>query len=95
MKKLKCFIKILVYYIFGNVIFNLIFSITQIILINLLNGNENFINIFKDSLIHNLGIYTTLFILIYIIIIIYNMMLMKKLNEKLKKIKSGGDKHEE
>lgn len=94
MRKVLGFLKYVLYFILGNIIFNLIFSATKTIVINELGANEKFTELFIFSFKETAVIYSVVFLLILILSYIYNIYITKNLNEKLKNIRKGSDKNE-
>lgn len=94
MKRVLGFLKYILYFIIGNVIFNLTFSVTKTIVINELGANEKFTELFIFSFKETNVIYSVVFLLILILNYIYNIYITKNLNEKLKNIRKGSEKYE-
>lgn len=94
MKIFKSILAFLIYYFLGYLIFNTFIYITQLLIYLVLKIDlslvDSYIQLFKDNLI----IYTVIYIIILIAYFIYNMILVKILNEKLEKIKKVGGKNE-
>ena len=89
MKIVKNILTFIIYYFLGYLIFNTFIYITQL-LIYLSLGIElglldSYILLYKNNLIS----YTLIYLIILIAYFIYNMILIKILNEKLKKVKKG------
>ena len=80
----KRIIRIIVYFILGYILFNIIISITKFTILKFYKLDENFISILLNALTDNLFIYTILFFMIIIGIFIYDKSMVKKLNDKLK-----------
>ena len=94
MKIVKGMIFYTSYYIVGYIIFNILFSLTQIIIVYNLGMKESFMKIILNSFKSNLIVYTFLFIIVLLINLAYNIILTKKLNERLKNIKKEGGENE-
>ena len=94
MKIVKSIIFYTSYYIVGYIIFNLLFSLTQMTIVYNLGMKESFMKIILNSFKSNLIVYTSLFIIVLLINLAYNIILTKKLNERLKNIKKEGGKNE-
>ena len=94
MKIVKSVIFHISYYIVGYFIFNVLFSLTQTIIVYNLGMEENITKIVLNSFINNLTVYTSLFIIILLINLTYNIILTKRLNERLTKIKKEGGENE-
>lgn len=94
MKIVKGMIFYTSYYIVGYIIFNILFSLTQMIIVYNLGMKENFMKIILNSFKSNLIVYTSLFIIVLLINLAYNIILTKKLNERLKNIKKEGGENE-
>lgn len=94
MKIVKNILTFIIYYFLGYLIFNTFIYITQL-LIYLSLGIElglidSYILLYKNNLIS----YTVIYLIILIAYFIYNMILIKILNEKLKKVKKVGGQNE-
>lgn len=85
MKKLLFFLKLCIYFGIGNIIFNVVCSITEVIVVNNLGMHVNFIN----SYINNIYIYIIIYFVILILIRTYDTFSVKILNETLNKIRKG------
>lgn len=83
MKKLLFFLKLCIYFGIGNIIFNVVCSITEVIVVNNLGMHVNFIN----SYINNIYIYIIIYFVILILIRTYYTFSVKILNETLNKIR--------
>lgn len=87
MKRIILFLTLCFYYLLGNIIFNIIFSITEVIIVNNLGMKINFFDICTNNFLNSLSIYTILYIGIIIGVYLYNWISVKKLNEKLEILK--------
>ena len=87
MKKLLFFLKLCLYFLIGNIIFNVVCSITEILVVNNLGMNLKFIDVYTNRYTNNLFIYTIIYFFILIAIRIYDMISVKILNKKLNKIR--------
>lgn len=94
MKSLKCLCKYFLYYIIGDVLFNIVYDITQMILLKKLGRNENIMLILKENFFDVIPLYTVIFCIILIVLIINNLMLTRKLNKQLKIIMERRNKDE-
>ncbi|MCI8412100.1 MAG: hypothetical protein HFJ40_06725 [Clostridia bacterium] len=94
MKSKRIYLNYLLYYFLGNMIFNMLFSIVKTIVINIIGGHELFIENLLLSFKQTFIFYTIVFILIVLINAIYRKYMIKRLNEKLNKIKERSDKNE-
>ncbi len=94
MKHIKKYIKIVLQFVFIYVIFNLINTILQMILVNMLGGNINFIETYAEALKNNSLLYLILYIAIFTIYSLYNRYIVKTLNTKLNEVLKGGDFNE-
>ena len=95
MKSIKNIMLHLLYFIFGNILFNLTFSIIKTLTVNIIGGNESYINSFISSFKETILIYIPLFLLIITVNILYKTIIINKLNIKLKKFKERGEKNEQ
>lgn len=89
MKKLLFFLRLCLYFLIGNNLFNLVCSITEITVVNNLGMHVNFGESYIKSFTNNLCIYTIIYFTICIFICMYDMFSVKILNEKLEKVKRG------
>ena len=74
----------LLYFVVGNTLFNLIFSIIKTFTINIIGGNESFVNTFVSSFSETFLIYVPLFLLIITVNTLYKTIIINQLNKKLK-----------
>jgi len=95
MKSIKNIFCYLLYFIFGNILFNLTFSIIKTLTVNIIGGNESYINTFISSFNETNLIYIPLFLLIVTVNILYKTIIINQLNSKLKKVKERGEKNEQ
>lgn len=95
MKSIKNILCYLLYFIVGNILFNLAFSIIKAFTINIIGGNELYINTFISSFHETILIYALIFLLIVIVNILYKTIIINQLNSKLKKVKERGEKNEQ
>ncbi len=89
MKKLLFFLKLFIYFVLGNIIFNAVCSITEVIIVNNLGMHVNFINSYINSFTNNIYIYTVIYFVILISIRTYDTFSVKILNKTLNKIRKG------
>ena len=87
MKRLLFFLQLCLYFLIGNIIFNVFCSITEIIIVNNLGMHTNFIDCYIRNTINNIYIFFILYIVILILIRLYDMYIVRVLNEKIKKIR--------
>lgn len=94
MKQLKILLNYFIFFIIGNVIFNTIYSIVKVFMINAIGGSEryssNLILSFRETII----IYLIIYLFLIIIDIIKKRTTINRLNEKLKDMKKRGEKNE-
>lgn len=90
----KRILKLILYGILGYVFFNVVMSLTEVIILKYFGLEENLICVFKNNMILNLTIYIILYLLIVISIYFYDRNIVKKLNEKLKKLKERREENE-
>ena len=95
MKSIKNILCYLLYFVVGNTLFNLIFSIIKTFTINIIGGNESFVNTFVSSFSETFLIYVPLFLLIITVNTLYKTIIINQLNNKLKKIKKRGEINEQ
>lgn len=89
MNKLSTIIEIIVFYIIGNILFNTIFSLTEVIIAKILLFNMNFFEVFESNIFNNLKLYTVLYFIILVVYYGINIFLIRKLNKKLKRRKEN------
>lgn len=89
MKKISIIFELLLLYIFGNFLFNIIFSITEVIIANVLSLHISLIDIFIRNIIYNFTLYTILYVFILISYHYITLLLVKKLNGKLERRKKN------
>ena len=92
--RIKTVIRFAIYYILGYLIFNIFVYIAQLLIHIFLGLEKSIMYSFIECLKNTLAGYTILYIIIMIIYFVYSMFLVKKLNEKLKKIKREGGSNE-
>lgn len=85
MKKLIILSKLLMYYILGVLLFNLFFTITEVIIANILSLDIYFIDIYIKNIYNNYILYTILYFILLGISYCINICLVNKLNQKLRK----------
>lgn len=85
MKKINIIFELLLLYILGCFLFNTVFSITEVIIANILSLNINLINIFIRNLSNNIILYTLLYISLIASFRYASLLLIKKLNKKLER----------
>lgn len=89
MRSVLSIVKYIGYFVIGKIIFDLIFSSTQIIILNVLGVQKSFLEIYISEFYNNLLIYSILFIIILFLNLIYNIVITKILNKKLNQIKES------
>jgi len=90
MKKFVGILKILLLYLIGYAIFTFIIFLVEVLFLWRLSGSVfNVESIFFKSISEHLYTYSIVFFVILLANIIYNYVSVKRLNEKLKKIKKG------
>lgn len=94
MSRKKMILNYVFWFIIGNVIFNILFSIVKTIGINSLGGNSVFIENLLASLQETWIVYTIIFIVLAVSNEIYKKNTIQKLNQRLKKIKEGSEAYE-
>lgn len=87
MKKIKEVMKIILYFFIGNILFNLICSITQIVILNRLKIETNFYETYIETCSETTIFYTVVFILMLTSIYIHDYISVKRLNKRIKQIK--------
>ncbi len=89
MNKNKNWLKNFCYFIVGFVIFILLSSITQINILKDLNINIDLKTVITRTIINGVAFYAVLYFLILILNMLYNIRLIKKLNETTEKIRKA------
>ena len=87
MKNLKLICNYLIFFIIGNIIFNTIYSIAKVLLINYIGGHERYINNWILSFKETFLLYLILYLIFVIISFIKKKATINTLNDKLKNIK--------
>lgn len=83
----KRIINLFVYFILGYILFNIIVSLTKVIILTLNGLTQNIFNVLINEFKSNWLIYIILYFLLIVGIYIYDKTVVKKLNNKLEKIK--------
>ncbi len=94
MKFRKVFFSYILYYFSGNICFNMVFAITKTTFINQLGAKESLGNNLLFSFRETFVFYTFLFMILLIANITYKKYTITQLNQRLNKIKKGGDHYE-
>ena len=90
MKKFVVVLKLIFYYLLGYVVFTNIISLVEcFFLVKLSDGVVKYVDLFIKSVRSNLLSYSVVFLMILILNVLYNYVIIKKLNSKLSKIKKG------
>lgn len=89
MKKIITLLDLLVFYFIGNILFNIVFSITEVLIAKALSLNLNFFNVFINNTSNNFILYTTIYFLVIICFYFINLLTVKALNKKLKRRKTN------
>lgn len=87
MKRIKEIAKIILYFFIGNILFNLICSVTQIVILNKLKVRTNFYETYIETCSETTIFYTVVFILMLTSIYIHDYISVKRLNRRIKQIK--------
>lgn len=85
MKVSKILFNLLKYYLIGNLLFNTIFTITEVVFANILSLHITFFDIFVKNIYYNLYLYTVLYFIIISIFYGINIYIVKELNKRLKR----------
>lgn len=92
MEKIKLVFRNIIFYIIGYIVFYLICILTAIVVMKLTGAKNIYeltIEMCNNYFFIITRIYTILFILSILVIHIYDLISIKRLNEKLKKIRKG------
>lgn len=89
MKRISTIFEILLFYFIGIFLFNIFFSITEVIIARTLSLKLNFFDIFINNIFINFTLYTTIYFLIIICFYFINLLTVKALNRKLKRRKTN------
>ncbi len=88
MNKFKHILKIVLLFILGNIIFNCTISITELIVLSKISNIKiDFYNLYIENITKYAIIYIIIFLVIYFLDCIYKKILIKKLNEKLSRMR--------
>lgn len=87
--------RITVSFIIGFIIFNFIFSLTEIIILNTNGLNKKFFDVFISEIYSNILVYIFIYVIIYISILIYDICIVNKLNKKLVEFKRMKEEKED
>lgn len=90
MKKSKHWIKYICYFLIGFLIVTILASITQVNMLKELKMEINIKTIVLNTMKSELALYTIIYFLILILNVLYNVRLIKKLNEESEKIRKVG-----
>lgn len=80
---MKKIVMLFIYYITGMIVFNLIYSITEIIIASVLSLQLNFFYIIVRNTFDNLILYTVIYFIVIGLVYCIDIYLVKKLNQKL------------
>lgn len=95
MKRLVEFLKLLLYFVVGFLIFSGIVSLIEFVLLSILSNMEpNYIEILIKNARESFKTYVVVYLVIFALNIVYNIISVKLLNDKLNKVKKEGDKYE-
>ena len=83
----KRLFKIILFGILGYILFNIIISLTEVIILNYFGICKNIITTFVNNLVFNLSVYIILYLTIIIGIYLYDKHIVKKLNDRLEKMR--------
>lgn len=91
MEKSKYWLKYICYFLIGFLIITIFSSITQVEMLKELNIEINIKTIVLNSMKSELVLYTILYFFILILNVLYNVRLIKKLNEESEKLRKAGE----
>lgn len=95
MKKLNTIFKLLLSFIIGYLLFTLIISfIDVVLLLKLSDETIHFSKLFLDALHQNISTYALIYLLIFLFNLIYSLISIKILNKNLSIIKRKDEKNE-
>lgn len=95
MKRLVEFLKLLLYFVVGFLIFSGIVSLIEFVLLSILSNMEpNYIEILIKNARESFKTYVVVYLVIFALNLVYNIISVKLLNDKLNKVKKEGDKYE-
>lgn len=90
MKRFVGILKLIFCYLLGYVVFATIISLVEcFLLLKLSDGVVKYVDLFIKSARSNLVSYSVVFLMIFILNVLYNYIIIKKLNGKLSKMKKG------
>lgn len=87
---MKNIIKGIFIFIVLGIAFVLLCSGTEWIIVMKLHGNVNFFNILNENFISEIIAYVIICICLFLVILIHNYFIVKKLNKELEKMKTKG-----
>ena len=91
----KNWIRLLVYYILGFLLYSAVLLLTQTLILNILGLTREEVNIFLDNPIINVILYTALFAFITLMLYAYDQTSVKELNAALNEMKERVKTNEE
>lgn len=90
MKGFVSILKLIFYYLLGYVVYVTIISLVEcFFLVKLSDDVVKYVDLFIKSAKSDLGSYSVVFLMIFILNVLYNYIVIKKLNSKLGKMKKG------
>lgn len=87
LKRIKLLFHYLIFFIIGNIIFNTIYSIVKVAVINSIGGYENYIDNWFLSFKETFLVYAIIYLIFIVVSIIQKKTTINILNDKLKSIK--------
>ncbi len=81
--------RIILYYIMGFVVFSVILSLSQLIVLGILGQTGDFMIILSNNCNKIFKTYTILYVLLSVALYVYDKIIIKKLNDNLNKTRKG------
>ena len=89
----KRILNLILFFIINYFIFNVIFTMTEIIVLKICEYNANILSVFTEAIKNNLFFFAVVYIIVSIIMYIKKKTTIEKLNEQLKKLKERRNKN--
>lgn len=95
MQKIKNILKMILYFILGFLVFSGIAALVEFIFLNILSDMvPNYIDLFVRDVPKSLKVYCIVSLVVFVLNVLYNLISIKILNDKLNRVKREGDRYE-
>ena len=95
MQKIKNILKMILYFILGFLVFSGIVALVEFIFLNILSDMvPNYIDLFVRDVHKSLKVYCIVSLVVFVLNVLYNLISIKILNDKLNRVKREGDRYE-